>query len=80
VVEAPKAEPAKAEPVELPKADPTKAKEVEVEAPLAEPTPPAAPKAAAKSRKADIPDDERYGESILREFGAKPLDDPAGGR
>ncbi len=72
-----------AEPVELPKAEPTKVKETEpteAEAPVAEPTPPAAPKAAAKSRKADIPDEERYGESILREFGAKPLDDPAGGR
>ncbi len=38
------------------------------------------PAKATKSRKLDIPDDQRYGESILREFGAKPLDDPSGGR
>lgn len=47
---------------------------VEAEKPSDEPAP------AAKSRKADIPEDSRYGESILREFGAKPLDDPSGGR
>lgn len=40
----------------------------------------AKPVKATKSRKADVPDSERYGESILREFGAKPLDDPSGGR
>ena len=40
----------------------------------------AKPAKATKSRKADVPDSERYGESILREFGAKPLDDPSGGR
>ena len=40
----------------------------------------AKPAKATKSRKADVPDAERYGESILREFGAKPLDDPSGGR
>ena len=52
----------------------------EAKATEAEPAPPAEPKASAKSRKADIPDDERYGESILREFGATPLDNPSGGR
>ena len=46
----------------------------------AEPTAEAKPAKATKSRKADVPDAERYGESILREFGAKPLDDPSGGR
>jgi DNA polymerase-3 subunit gamma/tau len=35
---------------------------------------------APKSRKAGVDDKDRYGESVLREFGAKPLDDPAGGR
>jgi hypothetical protein len=40
----------------------------------------AKPAKATKSRKADVPDAERYGESILREFGAKPLDNPSGGR
>jgi DNA polymerase-3 subunit gamma/tau len=35
---------------------------------------------APKSRKAAVDDKDRYGESVLREFGAKPLDDPAGGR
>ena len=75
VVETPKSQPEKAEPVAPAKPEVTEP--AEVEAPQAEPV---APKAAAKSRKADIPDDERYGESILREFGAKPLDDPAGGR
>ena len=75
VVETPKSQPEEAEPVAPAKPEVTEP--AEVEAPQAEPV---APKAAAKSRKADIPDDERYGESILREFGAKPLDDPAGGR
>ncbi len=72
------AEPA---PVEPASAAPTTPIAV-VQASKAEPeqAEPMAPKAAAKSRKADIPDDERYGESILREFGAKPLDNPAGGR
>jgi DNA polymerase-3 subunit gamma/tau len=37
-------------------------------------------KAPAKARKAGVPEEERYGESILREFGAKPLDNPSGGR
>jgi hypothetical protein len=46
----------------------------------AEPAADAKPAKATKSRKADVPDAERYGESILREFGAKPLDDPSGGR
>ena len=46
----------------------------------AEPAAEAKPAKATKSRKADVPDSERYGESILREFGAKPLDDPSGGR
>ena len=46
----------------------------------AEPVAEAKPAKAIKSRKADVPDSERYGESILREFGAKPLDDPSGGR
>jgi DNA polymerase-3 subunit gamma/tau len=46
----------------------------------AEPAAEAKPAKATKSRKADVPDAERYGESILREFGAKPLDDPSGGR
>ena len=46
----------------------------------AEPAAEAKPAKATKSRKADVPDGERYGESILREFGAKPLDDPSGGR
>ena len=46
----------------------------------AEPVAEAKPAKATKSRKADVPDSERYGESILREFGAKPLDDPSGGR
>ncbi len=46
----------------------------------AEPVAEAKPAKATKSRKADVPDAERYGESILREFGAKPLDDPSGGR
>ena len=46
----------------------------------AEPVAKARPAKATKSRKADVPDAERYGESILREFGAKPLDDPSGGR
>jgi len=73
-----KAEPAQAEPAAW--AEPEATQPAEESAPEVEPAPAAAPKAAAKSRKADIPDDERYGESILREFGAKPLDDPAGGR
>jgi DNA polymerase-3 subunit gamma/tau len=73
-----KAEPAKTEPVES--AKPQATEPAEEAAPEVEPTKAAEPKVAAKSRKADIPDDERYGESILREFGAKPLDDPAGGR
>ncbi|NDH64965.1 MAG: DNA polymerase III subunit gamma and tau [Microbacteriaceae bacterium] len=64
--------------VEEPKAAPAEAEEAKVTEP--EPAPPAEPKASAKSRKADIPDDERYGESILREFGATPLDNPSGGR
>jgi DNA polymerase-3 subunit gamma/tau len=35
----------------------------------------------AKTRKADIPDEERYGESLVRDIlGAEPLDGPAGGR
>jgi len=46
----------------------------------AEPVAEAKPAKATKSRKADVPDAERYGESILREFGAKPLDNPSGGR
>jgi DNA polymerase-3 subunit gamma/tau len=46
----------------------------------AEPVAEAKPAKATKSRKADVPESERYGESILREFGAKPLDDPSGGR
>jgi hypothetical protein len=46
----------------------------------AEPAAEVKPAKATKSRKADVPDAERYGESILREFGAKPLDDPSGGR
>ena len=46
----------------------------------AQPVADAKPAKATKSRKADVPDAERYGESILREFGAKPLDDPSGGR
>jgi hypothetical protein len=46
----------------------------------AQPVAEAKPAKATKSRKADVPDSERYGESILREFGAKPLDDPSGGR
>lgn len=57
--------------------------EPEVEVPdevPAEPVAEAKPAKATKSRKADVPDSERYGESILREFGAKPLDDPSGGR
>ena len=53
--------------------------EPEVEA-EAEPVAEEKPAKAAKSRKADVPDAERYGESILREFGAKPLDNPSGGR
>jgi DNA polymerase-3 subunit gamma/tau len=53
--------------------------DVSDEAP-AEPAAEAKPARATKSRKADVPDAERYGESILREFGAKPLDDPSGGR
>ncbi len=40
----------------------------------------AAPKPAPKSRKAAVDDKDRYGESVLREFGAKPLDEPSGGR
>ncbi len=53
--------------------------EPEVE-PEAEPVAEEKPVKATKSRKADVPDAERYGESILREFGAKPLDNPSGGR
>jgi DNA polymerase-3 subunit gamma/tau len=64
--------------LEEPKAAPAEAEEAKVTEPG--PAPPAEPKASAKSRKADIPDDERYGESILREFGATPLDNPSGGR
>jgi hypothetical protein len=48
--------------------------------PEAEPVAEEKPAKATKSRKADVPDAERYGESILREFGAKPLDNPSGGR
>ena len=35
----------------------------------------------AKTRKADIPDDERYGESMVRDIlGGQPIDEPGGGR
>ena len=60
---------------ETPKTEPVSVPE----APAAEEPGPET-KTPAKSRKADIPEDSRYGESILREFGAKPLDDPSGGR
>ena len=40
-----------------------------------------APPAKTKTRKADIPDDERYGESLVRDIlGGEPLDGPTGGR
>jgi DNA polymerase-3 subunit gamma/tau len=58
----------------------TDAPEVVTDETSAEPLADAKPAKATKSRKADVPDSERYGESILREFGAKPLDDPSGGR
>jgi hypothetical protein len=48
--------------------------------PEGEPVAEEKPAKVTKSRKADVPDAERYGESILREFGAKPLDNPSGGR
>jgi DNA polymerase-3 subunit gamma/tau len=48
--------------------------------PAAEQPEPPTTIAPAKARKAGVPEDERYGESILREFGAKPLDNPSGGR
>jgi DNA polymerase-3 subunit gamma/tau len=41
---------------------------------------PEAEKPAPKSRKAAVDNKDRYGESVLREFGAKPLDEPSGGR
>ena len=47
-------------------------------APEPEPEPEPAP--APKSRKSGVDDSERYGESVLREFGAKPINDPSGGR
>ncbi len=72
-------------PIDIPAAAPVAvAAESEAE-PATEPVPDAttpieqvAP--APKSRKAAVDDKDRYGESVLREFGAKPLDDPAGGR
>jgi DNA polymerase-3 subunit gamma/tau len=78
-VSAPVAE-APTTPIEVqaePEVEPEVVPEVE---PEAEPVAEAKPAKATKSRKADVPDAERYGESILREFGAKPLDDPSGGR
>ena len=88
VVEAPvAAEPVAAAPVvevPAPAAEaPTTPIEVQAEPevePEAEPEAEEKPVKATKSRKADVPDAERYGESILREFGAKPLDNPSGGR
>jgi ribosomal protein L12E/L44/L45/RPP1/RPP2 len=84
IAEAPAAAaPAPAAPATTPAAEaPTTPIEVQAE-PEAEPEVESAeekPAKATKSRKADVPDAERYGESILREFGAKPLDNPSGGR
>lgn len=93
VAAAPKTEPiavaksaAKPAPVSEEKAEP----EADLEAePAGEPATELVPDAttpieqvapAPKSRKAAVDDKDRYGESVLREFGAKPLDDPAGGR